>query len=68
MKIIYKVAGHCFAVKVDDSSTLASELTQYDPFKVDTSEDNNLVFELEVVKAEDLGTNEPFTKEIFQEI
>lgn len=67
MKIIYKVAGHCFAVKVDDSSTLASELTQYDPFKVDTSKDNNLVFELEVVKAEDLGTNEPFTKEIFQD-
>ncbi|MGX8696474.1 MAG: hypothetical protein ACSW8D_08825, partial [Prevotella sp.] len=64
---LYNVAGHCFAVNVNENDRIVSSLTQYEPFKMDASCQVPTVFELDVVEASAFPSVEGYVEETSQE-
>ena len=67
MKTMYKVAEHCFALTIDDSAAVASQLSQYEPFRISTDEAGNPVFELEVVPQNVFPADTDYVEETSQD-
>ena len=65
MKHYYLVAGHAFSVEMGDNEHVLSEMTQYDPFVTEPTDD--VVFRLRVVDVEDFPTEGEVTIEINQD-
>lgn len=66
-RYLYNVAGHCFAVNVNEDDEIVSSLTQYEPFIIDATGEVPLVFELDVVKASAFPSTEGLVEEITQD-
>jgi hypothetical protein len=64
---LYNVAGHCFAVNVNENDRIVSSLTQYEPFRMDASCDVPTVFELDVVEVSAFPSTEGFVEENSQD-
>lgn len=67
MRLLYNVAGHCFAINIDEKDEITSQLKQYEPFKVAEANPASVVFELEVVDAADFPSTEGYHEETTQD-
>ena len=61
------MADHCFAVNIDENDALMSELTQYNPFRVDDTGGHESVFELDVVDAAAFPSTDGYQEETSQD-
>lgn len=66
-KIYYLVAGHYFALNLEESDQMVAQLTQYEPFRVQPETEVQTVFELDVVEPAAFPVIEDFKEEIFQD-
>jgi hypothetical protein len=67
MKIYYCVAGHCFAVNIDEHDKVTDSLSQYEPFRIEAAEAGPLVFEMDVVTADAFPAIKDYTEELYQD-
>ena len=67
MRLIYKVAGHCFAVNIDEKDVIVGQLKQYEPFRVAEADPASVVFELDVVDPAVFPSSEGYDEETTQD-
>lgn len=67
MRLLYNVAGHCFAINIDEKDEITSQLKQYEPFKVTEANPASVVFELDVVNPACFPPTEGYQKETTQD-
>lgn len=67
MKIFYCVAEHCFSVNIEENDSVIGRMTPYEPFKVDAADATPLVFELDVVPADQFPSMADYKEDMFQD-
>lgn len=66
-RLIYEVAGHCFALNIAETEDVVGQLAQYEPFQVADDGGKGFVFELDVVPPEEFPASEGYVEETTQD-